>query len=217
MSSALGPIHYWIFNQVGLVEERGEALAEALAEELGEPAREAWRRIREEHPGRYSGAALEELVRERPIHSALESMIACVQAREADWVAWAGVNDVLDTLRRAYADDGSRWGARVRESAAPAEAPTIFSALRELWLEGMPCDVRIDIVESSPGRFRWTQPDANLARYWAGSGCPPQTMIELQGLWMAAFVKACADGFAWSMIASAEAGADRFEFEIAQR
>jgi len=216
MSSALGPIHYWIFDQIGLVEGRGEALSEALAKARGEAAREAWEAILAEHPGRFSGRKLEELVSDGQIHQSLEAMMATVQAREAKLVAWAREHEGLDVLRRAYAAHGAQWGGRVREAARPGDAPAVFSGLRELWLEGMPCDIRIEVVEETPKRLRWTQPGLALERYWEGSGCPPETMLELHGLWMSAFVEAAADGFTWSMPVSAFAGADRFEFEIAE-
>ncbi len=216
MSLVLGPIHHWIFNQVCLVEGRGDAIAEALISEGGESADEAWTAILAAHPGRFTGQALEGLVEGGQIHQSLESMIAVVQAREAALAAWAREHEGMEILRRAYAAHGALWGERMREAAAPKDAPAVFSALRELWLEGMPCDIRVEVVEDSAERLRWAVPELSLARYWEASNCPPETMLELHGLWMASFVEASIEGFAWSMPTSVYAGADRIEFEIAQ-
>jgi hypothetical protein len=216
MSLALGPIHHWIFNQLCLVEGRGDVLAEALIAEHGESADAAWTAILAAHPGRYTGQALEGLVEGGQIHQSLEAMIATVQAREAALVVWAHEHDSMEILRRAYAGHGAEWGARMQEAAEPKDAPAVFAALRELWLEGMPCDIRVELVEDSTDRLRWAVPELSLARYWEGSNCSPELMLDLHGLWMASFVETSSEGFAWSMPASVYAGADRIEFEIAQ-
>ncbi len=217
MSQMLGPIHQWIFAQLGLVEERGEGIVKALIEEKGEEAANAWLDILTAHPGRYAGKDLQVLVGDAPIHQTLEAMIATLQLREAKLVAWARENDVLEIVKKAYVEHAAGWGARVKEAASPGEAPALFAGLRELWLEGMPCDIRVAMVEESPDRLRWAAPELVLSRYWEGSGCPPELMFELHGLWMSAFVDAAADDFAWSLTASALSGAERFEFEIARK
>ncbi|MBC8365836.1 hypothetical protein H8E52_00350 [bacterium] len=217
MSQALGPIHQWIFAQLGLVEERGESIVKALIEEHGEEAANAWLDILTAHPGRFAGKDLASLVGDAAIHASLEGMIATVQIREAKLVAWAAEQDAMELVQQAYAAHGSHWGTRVNEAAAPKEAPALFSGLRELWLEGMPCDIRVDLLDENPGRMRWAVPELTLSKYWEGSGCSPESMFELHGMWMAAFVEAAAEEFTWSLPASAFAGAERFEFEISRK
>ncbi len=217
MSQALGPIHQWIFAQLGLVEERGEIIVKALIEKHGEEAANAWLDILTAHPGRFAGKDLSSLVGDAAIHGSLDGMIATVQIREAKLVAWAADQEALDIVRQAYSEHAKNWGGRVNEAAAPTEAPALFSGLRELWLEGMPCDIRVDLVDENPGRMRWAVPELTLSKYWEGSGCSPELMFELHGIWMAAFVEAAAEGFIWSMPASVFAGAERFEFEIARK
>ena len=216
MSLSLGPIHHWIFAQIGLCEERSEGVTRALASAQGDSAASAWQAICRRHPGRFRGRAIEGLV-DNNIHGSLDGMIATVQAREAALVAWvlaqedAGARALLD---EAYAADGRRWGEQARELLSASDAPGIYDALRELWLEGMPCDVRIESSAESPAQLAWRRLGQPLARYWEGSGVDPRVMAALEESWLAAFVAACDPRYDFERQPSPEG---EFRFAIARR
>ncbi len=216
MSLTLGPIHHWIFEQILLVEARGETLAAGLADALGEKANERWRAILAEHPGRYTGNDLAELASEN-IHGSLDGMIRVVQAREAKLVAWA-LAEKLDggmaLLEKLFTVDGRRIGESIREHIERPSAPDIFAALRELWLEGMPCDVRVGLLSQNERSVAWAREGFPLAQYWEGTGAAADTMLALHCAWQTGFVAAIDERFAVSATNVPESGAGRFEFKL---
>lgn len=218
MSQNLAPIHTWIFDQLGLVDGRADMLVDGLEAALGAPAREVWREILDRYPGRFAGRSIEEALDGAAIHQGLESMIATVQGREAELAAWARKSEAAwEAIRDAYAAHGASWGLSVRAAAAPKDAQALFAGLRELWLEGMPCDVRFEILEDGPDRVRWAVPRLVLPRYWEGRGCRDEDMIELHGAWMAAFTNAAAEDFTAMLRLSAVEDGLRCEFDITRR
>jgi hypothetical protein len=217
MSLQLGPIHHWIHRQIGLVVERGERLASGLEAEFGSDARKAWREILQRHAGEFGDRPLEELI-DGDIHGSLDGMIAVVQAREAELVAWVTARDAVggpEILARIFSEDGRSWGQRARAVVAGGDARGIFAALRELWLEGMPCDLRMETLEESPAKLRWRRRGQPLARYWAGSGADPRALKDLHALWQRAFVSAWGEDWVFEA-ESSEAEGD-FDFSIARR
>jgi len=218
MSQNLGPIHYWIYDQVKLAEGRGDMLVESLEVALGESAREAWREIARRHPGRFLEKTLEESLDGAAIHQGLEGMIATVQIREAELAAWArGQSAAWDPLRDAYSAHAAGWGLSVKAAAEPKDAPTIFAGFRELWLEGMPCDIRFEIREEEADRVRWAVPELVLPRYWRGSGCRDEDMLDLHAAWIAAFANAAAEEFMAGLRPTFGADGIRCEFEITRK
>ncbi len=215
MSHVLGPIHHWIFEQICLAEARGHELARGLAE-LDPGAEQRWDEICAQHPGQFSGRPLEELV-DGNIHGSLDGMIATVQAREAALAAWAlreGGEKGGELLGRLYADDGRRWGAKSRKLLESVDARSVFGALREFWLEGMPCDVREQLVSESPRCVEWSRFGLPLSRYWRESGVDGETLFALHRQWLEAFVTACGDGLRLEVPAQSFEPDGEFRFRI---
>jgi hypothetical protein len=217
MSLSLGPIHYWIFDQVGLVERRSETLAARLAEELDESVADLWTSLLDRFPDRYADGKLEDLV-DRSIHGSLDGMIAAVEGREAALVAgvverWADSGREL--LQRLFAEEGAAFGQRSRSlQEGGADAREVFGALRELWLEGMPCDVKIAVAVQEPRRVEWVRDGLPLDRYWTASGANLELMFDLHCRWQKAFVLAHGDRFRYEVLETPFRGNEAFRFAI---
>jgi hypothetical protein len=216
MSLILGPIHHWIFEQILLVEARCDAVAASLAKAVGNDAAEQWRAIQLELPGNYAGRPLEELASEN-IHGSLDAMIATVQGRESALVAWTLAREPergMSLLEELYRDQGHGIGDRIQAHVEDRSAPGVFAALRELWLEGMPCDVRIGVTSQEADRVDWVREGFPLAGYWREAAVAPEAMLALHEAWQNGFVSAFGPGFRIEM-AEASAGPDRrFEFSL---
>ena len=196
MSCNLGPIHHWIYEQVRRTEARSKHLVEILADAAVAGVESAWDEIVERHPGEYEGTELESLIGET-VHESVEAFVSTVEAREA--ALWSFAHERGDEARNrfaeAYVSDGRRCGERTREATPEQDARAIFASLRELWLEGMPCNVEIDLPADTGERVEWTRQGLPLARYWSLSPALTAELAALHCGWIRAFVEGCGDGY----------------------
>lgn len=190
MSLMLGPIHHWIFAQIRLADERGDFLAQRLPALAGE-----WQAACDRYPRRFADGELEDLVDDN-IHQSLENMIIEVLGREARLsIALRDSGEELGALARAYGSHGRHWASRVASALGEEpDAAGLHAVLRDLWLEGMPCDIRLELVESGAERVRWLSPEPVLGRYWTASGGNLADLLALQAAWLHGFVGGF-DGF----------------------
>ena len=203
MSAFLGHIHYWLYKKIQLLVERENLILEKtrrvvddLADELHEISIDTY--------GAPIDAAtpLEDIIDHNNIHGWLSGQINVASVREA-----AFIKDMLDTnsgddavlvvaaILDAFAVQGKACGTVAKESLEDVNAPSIYNALQNFYVNGMPCDGGDQIVEDTADTFTWVGDHRLQAPYWRTAGIDPQFMQLAYQTWFEAFVKEIAPEF----------------------
>lgn len=203
MSAFLGHIHYWLYKKIQLLVERENLILEKthrvvddLADELHEISIDTY--------GAPIDAAtpLEDIIDHNNIHGWLSGQINVASVREA-----AFIKDMLDTnsgddavlvvaaILDAFAVQGKACGTVAKESLEDVNAPSIYNALQNFYVNGMPCDGGDQIIEDSAHTFTWVGDHKLQSPYWRTAGVDPQFMQLAYQTWFEAFVKEIAPGF----------------------
>ncbi|WP_277302487.1 hypothetical protein [Veillonella caviae] len=214
MSAFLGHIHYWLYKKIQLLVERENLILEKtrrvvddLADELHEISIDTY--------GAPIDAAtpLEDIIDHNNIHGWLSGQINVASVREA-----AFIKDMLDTnsgddavlvvaaILDAFAVQGKACGTVAKESLEDVNAPSIYNALQNFYVNGMPCDGGDQIIEDTADTFTWVGDHRLQAPYWRTAGIDPQFMQLAYQTWFEAFVKEIAPGFE---LLTADDGAQR--------
>ncbi|MCI5708624.1 hypothetical protein [Veillonella caviae] len=203
MSAFLGHIHYWLYKKIQLLVERENLILEKtrrvvddLADELHEISIDTY--------GAPIDAAtpLEDIIDHNNIHGWLSGQINVASVREA-----AFIKDMLDTnsgddavlvvaaILDAFAVQGKACGTVAKENLEDVNAPSIYNALQNFYVNGMPCDGGDQIVEDTADTFTWVGDHKLQSPYWRTAGVDPQFMQLAYQTWFEAFVKEVAPGF----------------------
>ena len=203
MSAFLGHIHYWLYKKIQLLVERENLILEKtrrvvddLADELHEISIDTY--------GAPIDAAtpLEDIIDHNNIHGWLSGQINVASVREA-----AFIKDMLDTnsgddavlvvaaILDAFAVQGKACGTVAKESLEDVNAPSIYNALQNFYVNGMPCDGGDQIIEDTADTFTWVGDHKLQSPYWRTAGVDPQFMQLAYQTWFEAFVKEIAPGF----------------------
>lgn len=214
MSAFLGHIHYWLYKKIQLLVERENLILEKtrrivddLADELHEVSVDTY--------GAPIDAAtpLEDIIDHNNIHGWLSGQINVASVREA-----AFIKDMLDTnsgddavlvvaaILDAFAVQGKACGTVAKESLEDISAPSIYNALQNFYVNGMPCDGGDQIIEDNAHTFTWVGDHKLQSPYWRTAGVDPQFMQLAYQTWFEAFVKEVAPGFE---LLTADDGAQR--------
>ncbi len=216
-SCEFGPIHRWIYDQVRHVESRGDLLIAAL-DSAGVPDLEtSWADIMSRHPGRFVDSELESHFGKR-VDESMETIVATVCARESQLFLLARKAGEKATLAfaEAFMEDARVWGERTCRKLPRKDARTLFASLRELWLEGMPCFVEMDLPRDSHDRVEWTRKGLPLARYWSLAEDDLQGLLDLHCRWMATFVGSCGGDYRFECLDCSRDPEAEFRFAISR-
>ena len=195
MSAFIGPIHYWLYNKIRLVNDRQEFLAEKVAAMCGETAEELREQVAQSYGQPLPDKDLSELIEHDNIHGWLQRQINLAESREA-----AFIKELLDTcdgaaddlVEKAYAEHGRLTGADAAGSGRYTldSAAGILKALNDTYLNGMPCDAGDCVMEIHAPNWRRTGVDeAAMAKYYEA--------------WLRGFVQGANPGFTYSLAGDA--------------
>ena len=159
MSSFLGPIHFWLYNKINLQEELARDIASA-AKGRGFISDE----------GEYISEPLPELsgaIDLGNIHGWLQEKISESESRLAKLVT-----DIVreDDVRISFVTDTASSFGKRHPVSVQADAQDAHKALNDTLVNGMPCDMVEDILESSPERVVWKRVADVHAEYWNAIG-----------------------------------------------
>lgn len=212
MSLFLGPIHYWMFNKITILESRAFSLASAM-ESAGVEA-EAVKKAVSDYGKRLAGQDLAELVGENSIHQFLYGLIAKTQIFEASLVDLAKNNFDL-TLKNAESH-GKTTGATAAESTK-AKADSLEDAHRLLHdhqLEGMPCDPGAEVAALGPTKLGYYHSTCNHIQNWEYTGVDIKRMCELTNAWIKGFLSGVSAKSSYSVKETIAGGASSCKAEI---
>jgi hypothetical protein len=188
MSAFLGPIHYWLFKKINLVEDRERKLVFTFTEKYGDGVEEIAADNRAKYGEYYDETPLEELVGDAAIHEFLSMEIAKVETREAA---------LLTTLISKYGDEAKILAITTAKEhgkdfgeAQTAEAETedvtaddVYKAVKNTFLDGMPCDHVVEVKENTNTQLVEMHTECLHLNYWKTAGADAETMCSYLGSW----------------------------------
>ena len=157
MSAFLGPIHFWLYHKIGKQESLTKTIAAFAARKNWITSADAYTR---ELP------ALETAIDESNIHGWLQAQIHDAETRYAQLVETIFAEDAarLDALCDVAYDFGQQHAVQ------GDDAPSLYRAMEDFFVNGMPCDRVNSVTVESPDRVSWEMTQDIHASYWHGSG-----------------------------------------------
>lgn len=196
MSMFLGPIHYWLFGKIKIVESRRDAYISALKGKFGDKAVGLIEGLNKDYGARLDdGQALENIVGNNPIHGFLQSLIQKVEMGEGKLVAAAFDKfngDAFNLLLEASEKHGKETGERAlkEKGISDPSAEDVFNLLNDYLLEGMPCDQAAFAHPKSQNSFDLEHKMCLHSQNWKAAGAPFMEMCCFTHAWIGGFVKA---------------------------
>lgn len=217
MSAFLGPIHYWLFNKIQIVEEREQLLKKAFAQNWPAEAEEISQKVEARYGPPYGEAALEEIIGDAPIHQWLSAAIEQTETREAAYLAYfldKYGKQALETTQVAYQEHGYIVGQQAQEDPrVKAQDPqSFYMLLLNYLLDGMPCD-HVTETKAQNSQFEVKHVACLHEAYWKAGGAPFAAMCGLRALWVEAFARGVSEKVQHEL-SSAIARGDKFCLDV---
>jgi len=169
MSARLGNIHYWLYNQIQIIDDRNSFLVKNFND------------LSDKYNDSLADVEISEALGEQHIHPGLESLIIKVQTEEVNIVSDLLEITSFEELKELYYAHGVKTAKNNEKSGETIEE--IVNALKDIFLERMPCDrlTQMDLDENSGRIIR----DAKLhTEFWINSGVPVEKMHQLYRAWI---------------------------------
>ena len=169
MSARLGNIHYWLYNQIQIIDDRNNFLVKDFNE------------LSNKYNDSLAGVEISKALGEQHIHPGLESLIIKVQTEEVNIV-----NDLLgivsfNELKELYYEHGVITAKNNEKSGDTVEE--IANALKDIFLERMPCD-RLTQMEINENTGRIIRDSKLHTEFWINSEVPVEKMHQLYQAWI---------------------------------
>ena len=191
MSAFIGPIHYWLYGKIILVNQRQEYLLEKVSEMCGATADELWDQVTQSCGEPLPDRDLAELIAHDNIHGWLQRQINLAESREASFIkeltdTCGGAAE--DLIGRAFSEHGKQTGAAANQTGRYdlESAEGILKALNDYYLNGMPCDAGDCVISLH-------QPN------WRRAGVDESAMRGYYELWLKGFVQAANSQFLYAL------------------
>ena len=209
MSMFLGPIHQWLYNKIEVGAGRASAIEGAFRGAFGAEAEGLIAGVDEKTPAFPTGLALEDIIGDSPIHGFLQGVIRMVETREGALVK-AFVDKFGDKAKGVALEAAAAFGREVGEKAkgeiAQGNLESLFQALYDRMLDGMPCDQGAE-PEIRGGKLVIRQSECLHKKNWESAGAPLKVMCDITGAWIKGFLGTAAPGAAYEIEASVISGA----------
>ncbi|MFQ5432699.1 MAG: L-2-amino-thiazoline-4-carboxylic acid hydrolase [Nitrospinota bacterium] len=216
MSMFLGPIHYMMFNKIKIAAGRSAAVISTFEKKYPAETGETVQAALPDGVVDFSGAVLEEILGDSPIHGFLQSLIDKVEISEASLVTallYRFPDDANELLMDAFRSHGAETA-----SAVQAESPgqSVENMLMQHYLEGMPCDQVSSYRTDGNGSTIVEHSDCVHKNKWESAGAPFETMCELLDAWVEGFAAALAPGVKLERTEAISKGASQCSCKLTQ-
>lgn len=187
MSAFLGPIHYWLYNKIQLMESIEKGIIAKIdtdeAKALSVEAQDAVAAFLPEAP-------LDQLIDTGNIHGWLQDKITKAETRQALFIkklVEANGEAVYKAVDEVYASFGkiSAKDAGIENSN---DLSDIFNKLNNYLLEGMPCDRVNQVVENDENTFAWLTAQCVHTGNWSAAEVPVERYYEFRASFIGGFV-----------------------------
>lgn len=191
MSAFLGPIHHWLFNKITLFEDLEKDTNRSVAAKYGDQALTIQNEAEEKYGACIPELPLENLIDTNNIHGWLQNRISIAEKRQAETLkSFVGTfgEEVISIIEDCYVAQGAEAGKTAGEGKL-LDAPSIYQALNNYLLEGMPCDNVNSVTISEPDFLQWNTIGCLHKPYWNEVGVDSNLMYPLRFAWIKAFVE----------------------------
>lgn len=190
MSLFLGPIHHWLYHKIQLQQE--------LVDDIMTLGREKWHlplfAVCESLYGELERGALENVIDGSNIHGWLQEQVSRVEYYLAH-----SVTAILDADTEALGELTTLFEAKGRENASMLgenlNAEMLFKIMSDTWLDGMPCDHAMAVLEQSENQVVWQKYKCTHMSYWQEAQGDVKYYNQLREAWIKAFVEVAGYSF----------------------
>ncbi len=218
MSMFLGPIHRWLYNKIEIGAGRCLALEEAFKAAFPNDAEALISSIDDQFPAFPAGLELEDIIGDAPIHGFLQGLIRMVETREGalvkSFVDKHG-EQAKEVALKAAASFGSSIGEGVKGEIDASSLESVFRALYDRQLDGMPCDQGAQ-PEFQGNKLVIHQSECLHSNNWRQAGAPLEVMCAITGSWMEGFLKGAAPDLNYHVEQSVIGGAGECLYCVSQ-
>lgn len=189
MSLFLGKIHYWLFNKIVWFENLEEEIIK-LAKEEGINTSELVNELNSKYGEKLPNLPLEEMIDTSNIHGWLQDKIHSAEYRLASLT-----NKVLEKtdgrekLEELYKRQGLIAASEaIENNKTVSDAFSIFNAINDYVLDGMPCDRVNEIVSNEEDKLVWKRRLCVHKEIWDAVGGNVDVFYNLRNTWIKTFV-----------------------------
>lgn len=219
MSMFLGPIHQWLYNKIQIGAGRAMAIEEAFKSTFGAEAEKIIAEIDDKYPAFPIGIELEDIIGDAPIHGFLSGLIRMVESREGALIgAFVSRFDekAKETAITASGEYGRRIGEEARSDISAGNNESLFRALYDRQLDGMPCDQGAQ-PEFNNGKVIIRQSECLHSVNWQEAGAPLHVMCQVTGAWIKGFLKGAEPSMNYSLETSVITGGGECRYSISNQ
>lgn len=201
MSKFLGPIHHWLFNKIKLYEKLESDIIESIEKKLDSSLSEITNLLQGKFGYPLKDKPLEELIDTNNIHGWLQSKISTAETRQAALITYI-VNKYdekgINIIKECYKNQALKSGKDARSKYDTSSAETIYKALNNYILDGMPCDNVNNATINEDNILEWKVTNCLHKNYWQSVNGSLNILYELRKIWISSFVKSSNPDFTYS-------------------
>lgn len=216
MSLFLGPIHHWLYNKIQVASERSLSIEDAFKQVFGNEAEPLIQKVDDKFPAFPVGLSLEDILGESPVHPFLQGVIKIVETREGTLVKLFVEKfgkKAKEVAYQAVGEEGQRVGEQAKNGIDSGKLESIYKALYDNQLDGMPCD-RGAAAEFNGDAMIIRQTECLHRENWKEAGAPLDVMCHITASWIKGFFKGAAPDLSCNVTDSLVNGADQCRFII---
>ena len=189
MSLFLGKIHYWLFNKIVWFENLEEEIIK-LAKEEGINTSELVNELNSKYGEKLPNLPLEEMIDTSNIHGWLQDKIHSAEYRLASLTNKVlEKNDGREKLEELYKRQGLVAASEaIENNKTVSDAFSIFNAINDYVLDGMPCDRVNEIVSNEEDKLVWKRRLCVHKEIWDAVGGNVDVFYDLRNTWIKTFV-----------------------------
>ena len=189
MSLFLGKIHYWLFNKIVWFENLEEEIIK-LANEEGINTTELVNELNSKYGEKLPNLPLEEMIDTSNIHGWLQDKIHSAEYRLASLTNKVlEKNNGREKLEELYKRQGLVAASEaIENNKTVSDAFSIFNAINDYVLDGMPCDRVNEIVSNEENRLVWKRRLCVHKEIWDAVGGNVDVFYDLRNTWIKTFV-----------------------------
>ncbi|RKD31930.1 hypothetical protein [Thermohalobacter berrensis] len=192
MSRFLAPIHFWLFNKIKLYEKLEYEIVENIEKELSANISDIVSDLRNKIGNPIEDKPLDELIDTNNIHGWLQNKINIAETRQA-----ALITEIikkfgdkgLNIVKESYKDQAIRCGKEASKELDVSTAPSLYKALNNYILDGMPCDNVNNITIEENDRLQWKVVNCLHKGYWEEVEGDINILYELREIWISNFIR----------------------------
>lgn len=193
MSKFLGPVHHWLFNKTKAYEALEYHIIKKVEEALNVDLTETMENLENEIGPRIENRPLEELIDIDNIHGWLQNKINIAETRQAALITHIIKEygeKAICIIEDCYNNQGLNSGNDAKDQYDVSNAPSIYKALNNYMLDGMPCDHVNNITLNEETKLNWEVRNCLHINYWLNVEADIEFLYKLRKIWISGFINA---------------------------